>query len=52
MGHPPYSHDPALNGIWLLPNALKGWRIQDIQDIQKMLKIALKAIPQEEFQKC
>jgi hypothetical protein len=24
MGHPPYSHDPALNGIWLLPNALKG----------------------------
>jgi hypothetical protein len=41
--------------FWLFPklkSALKGQRFQDIEDIQKNVMMALKAILQQEFQKC
>jgi hypothetical protein len=37
-----------LNDLWLFPEikfALKGWRFQNIEDIQKNVTMALKAIP-------
>jgi hypothetical protein len=37
--HTPFSPDMALNDFWLFPKikfALKGWRFQDIEDIQKL----------------
>jgi hypothetical protein len=40
--------------LWLFPkirSALKGWRFQDTEDIQKNVTMALKAILQQEFQK-
>jgi hypothetical protein len=46
--------DPSV--IWLFPkvkSVLKGRRFQDIEDIQKRnLTTTLKAIQQQEFQKC
>jgi hypothetical protein len=53
MEHPLYSPFLALNNFWLFPKikfALEGWRFQDI-DIKNVM-MALKAIPQQEFQKC
>jgi hypothetical protein len=44
----------ALDDLWLFPKiktALKELRYQDIEDIQKNVVMALKAIPQQEFQK-
>jgi hypothetical protein len=55
MEHPPSSPDLAPNDFCLFPklkSALKGRRFQDIKDIKKNVMIALKAIPQQEFQKC
>jgi hypothetical protein len=55
MEYPPYSPGLALNDFWLFPavkSALKEQRFQDIEDIQKNVMMALKAIPQQEFQKC
>jgi hypothetical protein len=39
--HPPSSSDLALNDLWLFP-----------EDIQENVMTALKAFPQQEFQKC
>jgi hypothetical protein len=41
------------NDFWLFPkmSALNGRTFQDIEDIQKNVTTALKAIPQHEFQK-
>jgi hypothetical protein len=53
--HPPSSPDLALNDFWhfsKIKSALKGWRFQDIEDIQKKNDAALIALPQQEFQKC
>jgi hypothetical protein len=39
MEHPPYSPDFAPKNFWLftkLKSALKGWRFQDVEDIQKL----------------
>jgi len=57
MEHPPHSPDLVPNDLWLFPkikSALKGWRFQDVEDIQKKIymMLALKALPQQEFQKC
>jgi hypothetical protein len=55
MEHPSYSHDLTLNDFWLfqgIKSALKGRRYQDTEDIQKNVMTTLKAIPQQEFQKC
>jgi hypothetical protein len=55
MEHPPCSPDLALNDLCLFPktkSALNGRRLQNIEDIQKNVMTALKAIPQLEFQKC
>jgi hypothetical protein len=55
MKHPSYYPDLAANDFWLFPEikpALKGRRFQDIEDIQENVMAALKAIPQQEFQKC
>jgi hypothetical protein len=52
MEHPPCSHDLALNDFWLFPkikSALKGQKCQDIEDIQKNVMMALKAVPHQEF---
>jgi hypothetical protein len=52
---PPYFPDLAPNDLWLLPeikSALKGRRFQDIENIQKNVKMVLETIPQEEFKKC
>jgi hypothetical protein len=49
-----YSTDLAPNDFWLLPkikSALKGRRFQDVVDIQKNVT-TLKAVPQQELQKC
>jgi hypothetical protein len=38
MEHPSYASDLAPNGLWLFPeikSALKGWKFQGIEDIQK-----------------
>jgi len=54
MEHPPYSPDLDPNDFWLFPrikSALKGRRFQYTEDIQKNMITALKAIPQQEFQK-
>jgi len=55
MEHSSYFHNLALNGLWLVPkikSALKVQRFQDTEDIQKKnVTMALKAIPQQEFQK-
>jgi len=54
MEHPPYSPDLALNDFWLFPkikSSLKGQRFQDTEDIQQNVMTALKAIPQQQFQK-
>jgi transposase len=53
MERPPYSPDLAPNDFWLFPeikSALKRRRFQDIEDI-KYVTMALKAVPQQEFQK-
>jgi transposase len=53
--HPSCSPDVALNDFWLFPkikSALKGRIFQDIEDARKKVTTALKAIPQQEFQKC
>jgi hypothetical protein len=53
--HPPCFPDLALNDLWLFPkikSAIKGQRFQYVEDIQKYLMMALKVIPQQEFQKC
>jgi hypothetical protein len=53
MQHPPYSSNCALNDFWLFPKikyTLKEQRFQDTEDIQKNVTMALKAIPQQEFQ--
>jgi hypothetical protein len=55
MEHPPCSPDLASNNLWLFPkikSVLKGRRFQDVEDIQRNVTIALKTIPQHEFQKC
>jgi hypothetical protein len=44
----------APNDFWLflkIKSALKGQRFQDTEDIKKRVKMTLKDIPQEEFQK-
>jgi len=55
MEHLPSSPDLAPNDFWLFPkikSALKGQRFQDTEDIQKKkVMMALKAIPQQQFQK-
>jgi hypothetical protein len=53
MEHSSYSPELDPNDFWLFPetkSSLKGQRFQDIVDIKKIT--ALKAIPQQEFQKC
>jgi hypothetical protein len=55
MEHPHCSSDLALNDFWPFPkikSASKGWRYQDTEDIQNDTIMALKGIPQQEFQKC
>jgi hypothetical protein len=55
MEHPPYSPDFAPNDLQLFPkikSALKVGRFQGTEDIQKNVMTALKAIPQQAFQKC
>jgi len=55
MEHPSYSPDLARNDSWLfskIKSTLKRRRFQDTEDIQKNVTTALKAIPQQEFQKC
>jgi hypothetical protein len=50
-----FSPDLVPNDFWLSPeikSALKGRRFQDTEDIHKNVTTALKAIPQQEFQKC
>jgi hypothetical protein len=54
MEHPPFSSDLAANDFWLFPklkSALKGRIFQDLKTYKKGTK-ALKAIPQQELQKC
>jgi hypothetical protein len=44
-----------VNDFWLfakIKSALKGRIFQYIEDIQKNVMIALKALPQQEFHKC
>jgi len=51
---PTLFHDLVLNDFWLFPkvkSALKGRRFQGTEDIQKNTT-ALRAIPQQKFQKC
>jgi histone-lysine N-methyltransferase SETMAR len=53
MKHPPYSPSLASNYFWLFPKtncALVGRIFQDTENI-KDVTMALKAIPQQEFQK-
>jgi hypothetical protein len=54
--HPPCYPDLALNDFWLftkIKSALKGRRYQDMEDIHpRNVTTALKAVPQQEFQKC
>jgi histone-lysine N-methyltransferase SETMAR len=55
MEHLPHSPDLAPNDFWLFPKikcALKGRRFQVTEDIQKNVTLVLKAILQQEFQKC
>jgi hypothetical protein len=55
MEHPSCSPDLAPNDFQLFPrikSALKGQRFQNTEDIQKNVTMALKAVPQQEFQKC
>jgi hypothetical protein len=55
MEHPPCSLDLVPNDIWLFPktkSALNGQRFQVTEDVQKEMTMALKAIPQQKFQKC
>jgi hypothetical protein len=55
MERPPYSPELAPNDFWLFPkinSALKRLKFQDIEDIQKNVTTAVKAVPQQEFQKC
>jgi hypothetical protein len=50
----PFSPDIILNDFWLFPkikSALKGRRLQDAEK-KKNVIMALKAVPQHEFQKC
>jgi hypothetical protein len=50
-----FSPDLAPNDFWLLPkikSTLKGPRFQDTEEIQNNVMTALKAIPQQQFQKC
>jgi hypothetical protein len=51
---PPYFPPLAPKGFWLFPkmSALKGRRFQDSEHIQRDVTAALKAIPQQQFQKC
>jgi hypothetical protein len=54
MEHRPYSSDLALSDLWLFPkikSALKGWRFQDIENIQKNVMTALKIMPQHRVPK-
>jgi len=54
MEHPPYSPDLALNRFWVfskINSSLKGRGFQDTEDIKKVMTL-MKAIPQQEFQKC
>jgi len=54
MQHSPCSLDLAPNDFWLfhkIKSALKGWRFQDVEDIQKNMTTALKSVTQQEFQK-
>jgi hypothetical protein len=53
MEHSSTSPDLAPNDFWLFPktkSALKGRRFQDLEDI-KSVTTALKAVPQQEFEK-
>jgi hypothetical protein len=46
--HPPYSPDLSPNDLWLFPeikSALKGWRFNNPEDIQKNMMMSLKAVP-------
>jgi hypothetical protein len=55
MEQPPYSPRLAVNDFWVFPKikcALKGRKCQDTEDIQKNVTTALKAVLQQEFQKC
>jgi hypothetical protein len=54
MEHPSYSPDLAPNDFWLFPKTkctLKERKFLDTEDIQTNMTTALKAIPQQEFQK-
>jgi hypothetical protein len=53
--HPSYSPYLAQNDFWLFPkikSTLKGRRFQDTDNVQKNVMLALKAVPQQQFQKC
>jgi hypothetical protein len=55
MENPPHSLDLAVNDSWLfseITSALKGQRFHNIENIQINVMMALKAVLQQEFQKC
>ena len=55
LGHPAYSPDLAPNDFFLFPKIkeiLKARHFDDIDDIRSNTTAALKAIPQNQFQKC
>jgi transposase len=55
LEYPPCSPDPAPSGFFLfqkIKKILKGRHFDDIDDIRSNITAALKAIPQNQFQKC
>jgi histone-lysine N-methyltransferase SETMAR len=53
--HPPYSPDLAPSELFLfqkIKEILKGRHFDDIEDVRSNTATALKAIPQNHFQKC
>jgi hypothetical protein len=55
LEHPPYSQDLAPGDFILFPRMkeiLKGWHFDDTDDIISNTTVALKAIPQNQFQNC
>jgi hypothetical protein len=55
LEHHPYSPSLAPNDFFLLSKIkkiLKGWHFDDIDDTRNNTTAALKAIPQNQFQKC
>jgi hypothetical protein len=55
LEHPPYSLDLAYNDFFLfskIKEILEGRHFDDVDDIRSNATAALKAIPQNQFQKC